>query len=619
MMRNRFDIETTLSDVISGRASTGDNVREVPIRRKVFVRFLTLSVLLAAAVLVRVLYIGVVRSSFYSGRAIRNMSDVSVLPAPRGIILDRFGKPLVRNDPSFNVTLHPQYLPRGAEARALVISEIASVIRVSSSTLTDEIARRNWNTSDRMVLKEGLNQDELVAFASSRMPGVTVEPGFERALLEPLAFSHLIGYTGLVGDADLATDPSLVIDDGVGRAGLEAFYDRDLRGKNGEEVTYRDAKGSVLDVRMTRTSESGASLKTFIDADLQVYMYRRLSQALTELGRDTAIGIALDPRNGEVLAMVGIPGYDPLHLTDYLEQKNQPLFNRAVSGRYNPGSTIKPLVATAALTEGVIKPETQIYSKGYIDVPNPYHPESPSRFVDWRPQGWVNVIDALARSSNVYFYEVGGGFENQPGLGITKLKLWWEKFNFDKPTGIDLAGEVSGFLPDPAWKEERTGEPWRLGDTYHVSIGQGDLTVTPIRLISYISAIANGGKMYVPRIAAVTGGAPTTPVLEGDLSSQIGPALAYVHAGMRAGVTKPYGTSHILGDLPVAVAAKTGSAQVENNAKTNAFFVGYAPVDNPQIAILILIENSREGSSNTIPVARDVFLWYHEHRLKPGS
>lgn len=617
MNQRRFDIETTLSDVISER-SGGDDIREVPLRRKVFSRFFTVAVILVGIVLARVLYLGVIRHSFYSARSTRNMSDVAVLPAPRGLILDRFGSPLVRNDPSFNAVLHPQYLPRDTEERVRVIGDISKIIGTNQADLLLDISHRDWNTTDRMVLKENLTQDELVAFSSSKISGVSVEPGFQRVPQEPFTFSHLLGYTGLVNDDDLKKNSTLLIDDAIGRSGLESFYDDALRGKNGEEVTYRDAKGSVLDVRTTKTAEPGAPLSTFIDAKFQAYLYSRLSKALSDLGRDTALGIAMNPQNGEVLALVGIPGYDPSRLASYLNQKNQPLFNRAVSGRYNPGSTIKPLVATAALTEGVIRPEKQILSVGYIEVPNPYNPESPTRFVDWKPQGWVNVMDALARSSNVYFYEVGGGFGDQQGLGITRLKSWWEKFAFNEPTGIDLAGEVSGFLPDPTWKEERTGEPWRLGDTYHVSIGQGDLTVTPIRLITYISAIANGGKIYEPRIAANVRGASTTPVLDHDISSEIKDALVYVHAGMRSGVTKPYGTSHLLGDLPVSVAAKTGSAQVENNAKTNAFFVGYAPADNPQIALLILIENSREGSSNTIPVARDAFLWYYENRLKPG-
>lgn len=612
--RQRFNIETTLSDVISDRVD--DGVREVPVRRKVFAGFIMLAAALMGVMIARVLYIGVFRHNFYSARAERNVTAAAVLPAPRGIITDRFGKPLVRNDSSFNAVLHPQYLPRDAELRTAAMGDIAAIIGTEAETLAADIARRDWNTTDRMVLKENLSQDELVAFAASDIPGIAVEPGFRRVSAEPLVFSHLVGYTGLASTDDLDNNPSLAVDDVVGRSGLEAFYDAALRGTNGEEATYRDAQGNVLDVRTTRPAAAGAELPTYIDAEFQKYIYNRLADALSSLGRTTGLAIALNPQNGEVLAYIGVPGFDPLRLSDYLSDPTEPLFNRGVSGRYNPGSTIKPLVATAALAEGVISPQKEIYSKGYIEVPNPYQPGESTRFPDWRPQGWVNVMSALARSSNVYFYEVGGGFEDQPGLGITRLKKWWQKFGFDQPTGIDLAGETVGLLPDPEWKEDRIGEPWRLGDTYHVSIGQGDLSITPIRLISYIATVANGGTIYEPRIASSIGGVSSTPVIENDLSGEIGDELAYVQAGMRDGVTKSYGTSYLLHDLPVTSSAKTGSAQIENNTKTNAFFVGYMPAENPVLALLILIEDSREGSSNTVPVARDVFLWYYEHRLK---
>ncbi len=296
------------------------------------------------------------------------------------------------------------------------------------------------------------------------------------------------------------------------------------------------------------------------------------------------------------------------------------MFDRAVSGLYSPGSTIKPLVAVGALTEGTLDPLHQIYSPGYLDVPNPYDPAHPSRFLDWQPQGWVDLFSALARSSDVYFYQVGGGFGDQQGLGITRLKQWWEKFGLNIKTGIDLPNENSGFLPDPQWKEKVKGQPWRLGDTFNVSIGQGDLTITPIELLNYVSAIANGGKLYVPRIMKDIKDPQGNVVLEStstvtrDLSSEIGKALPLVQQGMRDAVTKPYGTAYMLHDLPIEVAAKTGSAQVENNAKTNALFVGYAPYNDPQVAIVILVEDAKEGSLNVVPVARDFFLWYYQNR-----
>jgi len=618
MRKKNLDIEHILADNSSGV----DQLREVSLERRVFVYFIIFAFTAGGMAFAALIKTGIVNHGFYLQRAIRNMSDTSIHIAPRGVIEDRFGSTLVHNTPSFNVFLLPRYLPENSEERNKIFLRITQIADLNFQDLVKKIDAHDWTLSDRILLASDITQDELVSFSSEKISGVSVEPGFKREPNIPLAFSHIIGYTGLVNTDDIENNPDLTIDDEIGRAGLEAYYDSDLRGLNGEEVTFKNARGKTEETRTTREAVPGDNIQTFIDKDFQEYFYNRLTQRLHDLGLSVAIGVAINPQNGEVLSLFNIPGYDPSHITNYLNDKNQPLFNRAVGGKYNPGSTIKPLVATAALYEGVVTPDTQIYSKGYIDVPNPYNPDSPSRFVDWRPQGWVNVISALARSSNVYFYEVGGGFENQKGLGITKLDEWWKKFGLDEKTGIDLPGESVGFLPTPEWKKQNTGEPWRLGDTYNVSIGQGDFSITPMELITYIGAIANGGTFYKPRVVNEIVDEnqnlvkKTTPVILRDLHSEIQDVVSYVQRGMREGVTKSYGTSYLLHDLPFAVAAKTGSAQVQNNTKTNAFFVGYAPYDNPQIAILVLVENSREGSANTIPVAKDVLMWYYQNRLK---
>ncbi|MDO8556931.1 MAG: penicillin-binding protein 2 [Candidatus Jorgensenbacteria bacterium] len=620
MQHPRLTIENILADHI-----LKEDVREVPVKRRVFIILLSVAFIVVGAVFLQFLYLSTVRHGFYADRALQNISDTVVTPAPRGIIQDRYGKPLVQNDHSFNAYLLPRLLPRESEGRLIILTRVAELTHADITELAAHITNRDWQISDRILLQADLSQEELVALSSERLPGVTVEAGFKRVQEEPLVFSHLIGYTGLVNADDLKRDTTLVMDDEIGRAGLEAYYDDVLRGTNGEDTTFKNALGKMQDTRIVHDSKPGRTINTYIDRDLQEFFYNRLNQALKSLGRDVGVGIAMNPQNGEVLAMVGIPGFDANNVSDFLNSKNQALFNRAVGGKYNPGSTIKPLVASAALSEGIISPDKQIYSAGYIDVPNPYNPDAPSRFLDWRPQGWVDLAAALAKSSNVYFYTVGGGFGDQKGLGITLLKKWWEKFNLGGKTNIDLPGETTGFLPDPDWKKKATGQPWRLGDTYNVTIGQGDFSITPIGLIDYISTIANGGTIYKPRIvksiedaahSSSTVSQETQPVVLRDLRNDIQDIISYVHKGMRDAVREPYGTAHLLNSIPMEIAAKTGSAQVENNTKTNAFFVGFAPADNPQIAILVLIENSREGSANTIPVARDVLMWYYQNRLK---
>jgi len=422
----------------------------------------------------------------------------------------------------------------------------------------------------------------------------------------------------LVNSQDLRENEELVLNDLIGRAGLEAFYDDRLRGKNGAIALYRNAKGEVEATTRVKEPIAGNRLETTLDADFQRYFYQRMIQALVSLGRTSGAGIAINPKNGEVLALVSLPSFDANNIAPSLNNPNRPLFNRAVSGLYSPGSTIKPIHAVAALNEKIIAPDRQIFSAGYIEVPNPYRPDQPSRFLDWKAHGWVNLYQAIARSSNIYFYAVGGGLEPNvspnhdflKGLGIERLIAYWKRFGLDQKTGIDLPGEASGFLPNPTEKEKRTGARWLIGDTYNVSIGQGDLTITPIRLLSAIAAIANNGRAFAPHLAKERKG----PILI-DVSD-LGDALTEVRKGMEETVNQPYGTAHLLNDLPLKVAGKTGSAQIAGNTKVNALFVGYAPASNPEIAVLILIEDAKEGSLNTVPIARDVFRWYYENRLK---
>ncbi len=614
-MRGDLDLE----DILTDRAAEEDFL-EVPLADKVFKRLLLIVGLIVLAIAVQLVYVGGVNHSFYEKRAVVNMSDVKTEVAPRGIIYDRFHKPLVANEPAFDAVLIPSMLPADSERRVETVNAVSAMLNLDTAEVRKKIGERDWSLSARLVLKNNISHDELVAITAAELPGIEADPSFERIPSSPFVFSHLIGYTGLVNEQDLSKNEDLVIDDQIGRAGLEAFYDSYLRGVDGEKMIIRNAGGKIQDEREVRQAEIGDALNTYIDRDLQNYFYNRLQATIQELGRNIGVGIAMNPQNGEVLALFNIPSYDPNSVSESLNAKYEPMFNRAVSGLYSPGSTIKPLVATGALVEGILDPLHQIYSPGYLDVPNPYDPSNPSRFMDWRPQGWVDMYSAIARSSNVYFYEVGGGFGDQRGLGISRLKKWWQKFGLDQKTGIDLPGEGSGFLPDAEWKESTKHEPWRLGDTFNVSIGQGDFAITPIELLDYITGIANGGTLYVPRIVNNVENQKGTAILENkksariDLSEKTGHAISLVRQGMRDAVTKPYGTGYLLHDLPIQVASKTGSAQVSNNTKTNAFFVGFAPYDNPEIAIVILVENAREGSLNVVPVARDVFLWYYQNR-----
>lgn len=610
-----------LEDILTDRAVEDDFI-EVPLADRVFKIFLLGFVGFVIIVFGQMFNLGFFGYGLYKERALANVSDTKITPVPRGVIIDRFGEPLVKNEPAFDAFLIPRFLPQSAVERSRLLNKISEVLGIDSVELNRKIYEKNWSLSDRLLVANNIAHDQLIDLSTINLPGLQLEPSFKRVHQPPLKFSHLLGSVGLVGEDDLKNNKLFTIDDEIGRTGLDGYYDAYLRGNNGKEVFFRNALGKIEDTRIVQLAEPGLNLGTFIDRKFQEYFYDRLEAALGSLGLSGGVGIALNPQNGEILALFSIPAFDSNQIAKFLNDPQKPIFNRALTGLYNPGSTIKPLVAVAALAEGIVNPKKEIYSAGFIEVPNPYRSGESSRFLDWRAHGWVNLYSAIAKSSNVYFYEVGGGFKDQKGLGISKLKEWWQKFGLDQKTKIDLTGENAGFLPDASWKEKTTKQPWRLGDTYNVSIGQGDLTITPIGLLNYISAIANGGKFYQPRIMNFIQDENdqivqrSKSILLKDRSSEFSSVIREVQRAMRDTVSQSYGTAYLLHGLPMSVAAKTGSAQIENNTKLNAFFVGYAPFEDPQIAILVLVENAREGSLNTLPVARDVLLWYYENRLK---
>lgn len=610
------EIEETFHDDWRGDLK----VLEVPLDNRPLIALGSLIVLSALVIAGRVLFLSLEHGDAYAARAEENSSNVERLIAPRGIIFDRYGEALVENIPVFIAALKVDQFFRHPELQDRTLETVERVLQIPASGVFDMLRGKNpdqWG--ETIVLYPDLNQNQLVQLKSAALPTIEILAGFRRNYIDGSLFSSVLGYTGLASAEDLERDPELDGDDFIGKTGLESYYDSRLRGTPGIVVGLRDARGIVLEEKERSAPKIGESLHLTIDAEFQRYFYRRLQDGLRSLGRTTGVGLALDPQTGEVLALVNLPSYDSNLFSApgrndekraLLTNPQKPLFNRAVGGLYSPGSTIKPLVAIAALAEGVTTPHRTIFSPGYLDVPNPYDPEKPTRFLDWRYQGDVNVRSALAQSSNVYFYVVGGGFERESGLGISRLRTWWERFKLGESTGIDLPGEVSGRLPTPEDKEKRTRTPWLLGDTYNVSIGQGDLLVTPIQLVNYIAAIGNGGKILRPHIVKQA----NEPEVLADLSS-LGAQIKEAKEGMVLGTKSPLGTSYLLHELPFTVAAKTGTAQIRNNEQENAFFTGFAPAEKPKVAILILVERSAEGSLNTVPIARDVLAWYHAHRI----
>lgn len=605
---------------------------EVPLGARPLVVLGIVIACIAFIVLGRVVYLNA-SGAYYTARAEDNANETQATPAPRGIIYDSEGDALVENKAVFDAVLDAHLFIANPSLQSSTLAAAEDILGVPSSTvwsLLDGSEAQDFSTP--VVLAENLSQGQLVNLEALGSSTIEVQSDFERYYPGGPIFSSVVGYVGRVSESDLANNPDLTAEDFVGKAGIEEEYDTTLQGTPGVDVKFTDAYGKVLGEEQQSAPAIGGSVHLTIDGGLQTELYNRIAQELVTLNRQVGIGLAINPQTGAVLSLVNLPGFDnnaftdpasnTAEIEDYLTSPLKPLFNRVVSGQYQPGSTIKPLDAVAALKEGVITPDQQLFSPGYLMVPDPYDSSTPTRYADWEPHGYINLAAALAQSSDVYFYIVGGGSPeyttpplNNPvdydvqGLGPAQLYDWWTTFELGKPTGIDLPSEAAGFLPTPAWWSTISTRPWSLGDTYNVSIGQGSLAVTPIQLLSYIDAIANGGTIYQPFLNA-----SSTPHVSADLTSLL-PQIQQVQQGMLEAVTSPQGTAYTIDDLPAQACAKTGSAQVENNQEENALFVGYFPCTNPQIALLILIENSKQGSLNAVPIAKDVFDWYYNNRI----
>jgi len=399
----------------------------------------------------------------------------------------------------------------------------------------------------------------------------------------------------------------------TGIIGLEAEYDSLLSGKNGQLLTETDALGRIRSAGTIVPAEAGQTLRLSIDANLENLFAQSISDTVNSQHFIAGAGVILDVNTGAVRAIVSYPTYDPNVMSNgspsetiaaYNTDPGHPFLDHAVQGVYTPGSIVKPLIASGALTDGIITPSTVINDPGFISLPDPYHPGKTFRYTGWKALGAVDVRKAIAWSSDVFFYTVGGGFGSQKGLGIDRLVYWYQQFGMGSPTGIDLSGESNGLIPTPKWKEATFDEPWYLGDTYFTAIGQYSVQVTPIQMVCAIASVANGGKLFTPTLLAEA--VPSYKIVPVNSS-----ALAVVREGMRQSVTGALAQEI---NFPyVSVAAKTGTAQTgEYNQYDNSWVVGFFPYDNPQYAFAVVLERGPSGTGEqAVNVMRDLFSSLH--------
>lgn len=447
----------------------------------------------------------------------------------------------------------------------------------------------------------------------------------KRKYLEQAGLSHVLGFIKYPSK-DKAGFYYKV--DFEGREGVERYYNEYVAPRHGLKIIETDAHGKVQSESVLKPPKDGDNATLTIDARLQKQLYGFMESLAKERNFQGGAAVLMNVQTGELLSMVSFPEYNSQVLTDgddttaidkALGDPNKPFLNRVTNGLYAPGSIIKPFIALAALEEGVITPEKEIVSTGSISVPNPFDPSKPSVFRDWKAHGAVDMRRALAVSSDVYFYEIGGGFEEQKGIGIANIEKYMRLFGFgEEPPGSGFFGDA-GVIPTPEWKRANfNGEAWLLGNTYHTAIGQYGFQVTPLQVVRAVAAIANGGKLLEPRIVQEKDTPPSYSVLPIKTSS-----FEVVKEGMRDAVTTQGGTAGGLFLKTVSVAGKTGTAELGASKKlVNSWVTGFFPYEEPVFAFVIIMERGpRENTIGATFIARQLLLWmsvYTPEYLQPS-
>ncbi len=535
------------------------------------------------------------------------------IPAPRGLILDRNNKVIADNKPSFDLLVN-----------------LSNVKQEDIDFLQDLITKYNINFEIQGSYLYAKNLKKEIAFRIlSKYPNsldIRVINSYSRNYPLKEGFGNLIGYLGFPSEEEIKKY-NVSPQEFIGKLGLEKFYQKYLKGDNGFIEIEKDVKENILKIIKNKEPKPGYNLRLSIDSEFQKKAYEILDQYMKERGYKKGGVIVINPNTGEVISLISYPDFDNNifieneidKINEILKNPYNPLFNRVISGLYAPGSVVKPILAVGALEEKIIDPDKKIYSSGEIRVPNPYIPGSYSIFKDWKVHGWVDMRKAIANSVNVYFYTIGGGYDDQQGLGIYKIKKYFQLFGLGKKTGIDFYDEKDGFLPDPETKKKNLLDPiWRIGDTYNVSIGQGDLLVTPIQIAIFTSALATN-KLVVPfivkEILDENGKVLYIRkpfILKENLVDKNN--LRIVQEGMRMTITE--GTAKILNDFPIEIAGKSGTPQILGKKKLNAFFTGYAPYNNPEIVMVVFIEEVPEGSVATLPLYKELMKLYFQNHPK---
>ncbi len=512
---------------------------------------------------------------------------------------------------------------RGAPFWGVGVFFLGVIIIFSIKTADLQIIRADYfknaslNNSLRNTIiwnERGIILDRNGVALAENVPNDSPEDFSLRAYADIDGIAHTLGYVNYPAKD---SEGRFYKKEFEGKDGVEYFYDALLAGSYGIKVVEINAVGERESESVIKPPENGKNLTLSIDSRVSEALYRDIQNAGEQFHFSGGAGVIMDVKNGEILALTSFPEYNPDILTSgtraeeiksLVADKRMPFLNRAVSGLYTPGSIVKPFIAIAALNEKIIGASDQILSTGSISIANPYAEGQESVFKDWKAHGWVDMRSALAHSSNVYFFEVGGGFQNQKGLGIEKIEQYMRLFGFGREVGIDLYGQEAGVIPSPAWKKEVFNDEWRIGDTYNTAIGQYGFQVTPLQAVRAVAAIANGGLLLTPHL--VRENESEERGVEKDSYVKINDDyFNVVREGMRESVR--LGTASALNISAVPVAAKTGTAEVGTLKRyVNSWVIGFFPYENPRFAFAVVMERGDVKNLIGAPaVMRQMLLW----------
>lgn len=605
-----------------------DTVAERRLFQRRALVMLVLVMLALGGLLARMYQLQIVEHEIYTTLSDKNRVQVQSVPPPRGLVYDRNNLLLAENRPVFSLTLVPERVDRMDET----LARLTEILSISEEDI--ERFQRRLNEPRRpfqeIPLSYDLNEEEIARMAvhRHRFPGVEVKAELVRYYPHSELTAHALGYVGRINRNELQRiDPvNYAGTNYIGKSGVERFYEKVLHGKVGYQHVETNARGRILRVLERENPVPGEDLQLHLDLRLQ-----RKAHELLE-GRRGAI-IAIEPATGGILALASVPGFDAnkfvtgISVKDYRdlsESIDKPLFNRALRGQYPPGSTIKPMMAVAALDSGVTTRERTIWDPGYFQLK-----ESGRRYRDWKRtgHGWVDLMDSVAESCDVYFYQIG------VEMGVDVMYDYLSRFGFGEDATLDVAGALSGLLPSRDWKRAVRSEPWYPGDSVNMSIGQGFFLATPLQLATATALIANRGEWVEPRLLKdIRGDRPVEEFLPASTHKPLDlknpDDWEYVVDTMEEVMHGTRGTARgAARGASYRMAGKTGTAQVfslgedeeydaeeiRERLRDHALFVGFAPTDDPKIAVAIIVENGGGGSSVAAPVARGLFdAWLEE-------